>query len=130
MPWKRHSNPLIKNIGQRGKITIWTVDGTHARTHLDEEFTNSGQHYAFACIPENEFWLDKEAENNEPQFFIDHLLAEHKLMSKGIPYDDALEAADKIEMAERKKFGDVRKLAKGGNLPDPEKVHVRLWKKA
>src|SRR5450756_1443398 len=126
---KKLKPPYLKNVGHRGKISIWTVDGTYVRTHLDEEFTNYGQHYAFKCIPENEFWLDKEAENDEQRFFIDHLLTEHKLMVKGVPYDDALEAADKIEMAERKKSGDVRKLSKGGNLPDPKKVHVRLWKK-
>jgi hypothetical protein len=126
---KKLKPPYLKNVGHRGKISIWTVDGTYVRTHLDEEFTNYGQHYAFKCIPENEFWLDKEAENDEQRFFIDHLLTEHKLMVKGVPYDDALEAADKIEMAERKKSGDVRKLSKGGNLPDPKKVHMRLWKK-
>ena len=82
--------PYLKNIGIRGKIIIWIVDGTYVRTHLDEEFTNYAQHYAFACIPKDEFWLDKEAGNNEQQFFIDHLLTEHKLMAKGVPYDDAL----------------------------------------
>ena len=121
--------PYLKNIGIRGKIIIWIVDGTYVRTHLDEEFTNYAQHYAFACIPKDEFWLDKEAGNNEQQFFIDHLLTEHRLMAKGVPYDDALEAADKVEMAERKKSGDLSKLSKSGNLPDPKKVHEQLWKK-
>jgi hypothetical protein len=121
--------PYIKKIGQRGTITIWIVDGTYVRTHLDEEFTNYAQHYAFACVPKDEFWLDKEASEDEVRFFIDHLLVEHRLMEKGVPYDDALEQADKIEMSERKKAGDVEKLTRGGNLPDPKKVHVRLWKK-
>jgi hypothetical protein len=121
--------PYIKKVGERGKITIWIVDGTYVRTHLDEEFTNYAQHYAFACVPPNEFWLDQEASNDEQRFFIDHLLVEHRLMENGVPYDDALERADKIEMSERKKAGDVEKLTKGGNLPDPKKVHVRLWKK-
>lgn len=120
--------PYLQLVGHRGKISIWTVDGTYVRTHLDEEFTNYGQHLVFDCIPADEFWLDKEAQNDEQRFFIDHLLVERKLMSKGVPYDEALEAADKVEMAERKKAGDVRKLTKGGNLPDPAKVHERLWK--
>jgi len=120
--------PYLKLVGHRGKISIWTVDGTYVRTHLDEEFTNFGQHLVFDCIPPDEFWLDKEAENDEQKFFIDHLLLEHRLMLKGVPYDDALEAADKAERAERKKSGDVRKLTKGGNLPDPTKVHEKLWK--
>ena len=56
--------PYIKKIGRRGKITIWVVDGTYVRTHLDEEFTNYGEHYGFKCIPKNEFWLDKEAQED------------------------------------------------------------------
>jgi len=120
--------PYIKKVGQRGKINIWVVDGTYIRTHLDEEFTNYGQHYVFDCIPKDEFWLDREAQEDEQIFFIDHLLVEHNLMQKGVPYNDALEAADKREMLERKKAGDIKKLTKGGNLPDPKKGHVRLWK--
>jgi hypothetical protein len=120
--------PYIKEIGKRGKITIWIVDGTYVRTHMDEEFTNYAQYLVFDCIPKNEFWLDKEAGNHEEKFFIDHLLVEHRLMEKGMPYDDALAAADKAEMAERVRAGDVRKLTKGGNLPDGSKVHERLWK--
>ncbi len=121
--------PYLKKVGQRGYITIWIVDGTYVRTHLDEEFTNFGHHYSFKCIPENEFWLDKEAKEDERKFFIDHLLVEHRLMAKGISYNKALETADRAEMAERKKAGDVEALTKGENLPDPAKVHMRLWKK-
>jgi hypothetical protein len=121
--------PYIKKVGQRGRITIWVVDGTYVRTHLDEEFTNYGEHYGFKCIPKEEFWLDKEAQEDEQQFFIDHLLVEYRLAEQGVPYDDALEKADSAEMKERKKAGDVEKLTKGGNLPDSTKVHVKLWKK-
>ena len=120
--------PYIRKIGQRGDITVWIVDGTYVRTHMDEEFTNYAQHYAFTFIPKNEFWLDKEAKEDEQQFFIDHLLVEYELMKKGVPYDDALEAADKKERSEREKAGDVRKVTGGKGLPDPLKVHVQLWK--
>jgi hypothetical protein len=121
--------PYLERVGQRGKISIWIVDGTYVRTHIDEEFTNYGQHYSFDRIPENEFWIDREGKPDESRFFIDHLLIEHRLMARGVPYDSALEAADRAEMAERKKAGDVKRLTPGGNLPDPVKVHVRLWKK-
>lgn len=120
--------PYLKKVGQRGNIVIWIVDGSYVRAHLDEEFTNYGQHYGFKCIPKNEFWLDKEAQDDEREFFIDHLLVEHRLMTKGASYDDALDSADRAEMAERKKAGDVKKLTAGGNLPDARKVHLRLWK--
>ena len=120
--------PYISKVGQRGKLSIWVVDGTYVRTHLDEEFTNFGQHYVFDCIPANEFWLDKEAKWDEQGFFIQHLLVEHRLMAKGIEYDDALTAADRAEASERKKAGDIQKLTHGSSLPDPSKVHERLWK--
>ena len=121
--------PYIKRAGKRGKITIWIVDGMYVRSHIDEEFTNYGQHYNFAYIPGNEFWIDEEGKADELKFFVDHLLVEHRLMANGVPYDKALEEADKAEMTERKKSGDVRKLTKGRSLPDAKRVHIRLWKK-
>lgn len=120
--------PYLKKAGQRGRITIWIVDGTYVRTNIDEEFTNYGQHFNFTYIPENEFWIDREGKPDEMKFFVDHLLLEHRLMERGVPYDSALLAADKEELTERKKAGDVAKLTEGGNLPDPKKVHIRLWK--
>lgn len=120
--------PYIRRVGQRGTITIWVVDGTYVRTHIDEEFTNYAQHYAFKFIPEKEFWLDQEASEDEQQFFIDHLLVEYELMKKGVPYNDALEAADKKEQSEREKSGDIEKVKKGRSLADPSKVHIKLWK--
>jgi hypothetical protein len=120
--------PYLKKVGNRGKISIWVVDGAYVRAHLDEEFTNFGQPLVFECIPKDEFWLDKEASEDEQHFFIDHLLLEHRLMERGVPYDEALGRADKLEMAERKRAGDVQKVIKGDDLPDAKKVHVRLWK--
>ncbi len=121
-------SPYLEKVGQRGRITIWIVDGTYVRTSIDEEFTNYGQHYSFGFIPENEFWIDREGERDELNFFIDHLLIEHRLMAQGVSYDKALEAADRAEMAERKKSGDIKKLTGGEGLPDAKKVHVKLWK--
>lgn len=121
--------PYLQKVGHRGNISVWIVDGTYVRAHIDEEFTNFGQHYAFPFVPENEFWIDKEGKPDELKFFVDHLLVEHRLMAKGAAYDDALEAADKAERAERRKSGDIRKVAQGGSLPDPKRVHIRLWKK-
>jgi hypothetical protein len=121
--------PYVQKVAQRGRIGVWIVDGAYVRTHIDEEFTNYGQHYAFTFIPNHEFWIDNEGKPDELKFFVDHLLVEHRLMARGVPYDDALEAADKAERAERKKSGDIEKVAGRGNLPDPTKVHVHLWKK-
>ena len=121
--------PYLKKAGQRGRISVWIVDGTYVRTHIDEEFTNYGQHYNFKYIPKEEFWIDREGKPDELKFFVDHLLDEHRLMESGVPYDQALVAADKAELAERKRAGDVKRMTKGGQLPDAKEVHVRLWKK-
>ena len=121
--------PHLKNIDQRGRVGIWIVDGFYIRANIDEEFTNYGQHYKFKYIPKDEFWIDRESHPDEQKFFIDHLLVEHRLMEGGVPYNQALEAADKIERAERRRADDVKRMTKGGNLPNPEQVHARLWKK-
>ncbi len=121
--------PYLENAGKRNGISIWIVDGVYVRSHIDIEFTNYGQHYNFKFIPKNEFWIDKEESPDELEFFVAHLSIEHRLMAKGVSYDKALEAADKAELAERKKSGDLKKLTGDGDLPDPRKVHVRLWKK-
>jgi len=120
--------PYLAKVQERDGITIWIVDGTYVRTRIDEEFTNFGQHYAFKFIPENEFWIDREGTPDELQFFVSHLLVEHALMAKGVPYEDALDAGDRAELKERKEAGDVARMTKGGNLPDPAQVHLVLWK--
>ena len=121
--------PYVKEITQRGKITVWTVDGAYIRGRMDEEFTNFGQHYRYPYIPENELWIDVEADPDEQHFFLDHLLVEHRLMAAGKPYAEALEAGDKAERAERRRAGDVARLTKKGTmLPDGHDVHRQLWK--
>jgi hypothetical protein len=120
----------IRKDDTRGEIQIWIVDGSYIRGHIDEEFTNFGQHYRYPYIPEKEFWIDQEAEHDEHIFFIDHLLVEYDLMSKGAPYDRALIEADLIERKERRRAGDVSKTTNHGKqLPDGHSVHENLWKR-
>jgi hypothetical protein len=122
--------PYLHKDEMRGDFQVWTVDGTYVRGHIDEEFTNFGQHYRYPYIPEKEFWIDEEAEHDERAFFIDHLLVEHELMAKGVPYSDAITQADRVERRERRRSGDVRKVThQGKQLPDPKAVRERLWKK-
>jgi hypothetical protein len=122
--------PYVEKIDERGKFKIWIVDGAYVRGHIDEEFTNFGQHYRYPYIPDDEFWIDREAEHDEHAFFIDHLLVEHRLMAKDVPYGAALEAGDRVERKERRRAGDVRRMtAKGQKLPDGHDVHERLWKR-
>ena len=120
----------IEKVDERGNLQVWIVDGAYIRSHIDEEFTNFGQHYRYPYIPVNELWIDREAEHDERQFFIDHLLVEYKLMAKGIPYEKTLAEADRVERKERRRAGDVIRLTQHGQkLPDGRDVHERLWKK-
>lgn len=121
--------PYLGKDDTRGDIQVWIVDGAYIRGRIDEEFTNFGQHYRYPYIPEKEFWIDAEAEDDERTFFIEHLLVEHQLMAKGAAYAEAITEADRAERRERRRAGDVRKVTHGGKqLPDPKAVHERLWK--
>ncbi|MHB8909817.1 MAG: hypothetical protein ACYDAA_13170 [Syntrophales bacterium] len=122
--------PYLQKDETRGDYQVWIVDGAYVRGHIDEEFTNFGQHYRYPYIPVKELWIDKEAEHDERGFFIDHLLVEHDLMAKGASYGDALTQADRAERRERRRAGDVRKVThQGKELPDAGTVHEHLWKK-
>ena len=121
--------PYIRQVDERGDMKVWVVDGSYVRGHIDEEFTNFGQHYRFPFIPSNELWLDDASESDEQQFFIDHLLVENRLMAKGASYEKALVAGDQAERKERRRAGDVARLTHHGQkLPDGHDVHKRLWK--
>jgi hypothetical protein len=122
--------PYLEKAEERGDLQVWIVDGSYIRGHIDEEFTNFGQHYRFHYIPDDELWIDREAEHDERQFFIDHLLVEHRLMAAGVPYEKALPQADREERKERRRAGDVSRFThRGQKLPDGKDVHERLWKK-
>jgi hypothetical protein len=122
--------PYLEKIEELGDLQVWIVDGSYIRSHKDEEFTNFGQHYRYPYIPTNELWIDREAKHDERQFFIDHLLVEHRLMAKGVPYEKALPAADRRERKERRRAGDVSRLTHHGEtLPEGKDVHERLWQK-
>lgn len=122
--------PYIQKLETHGGFDVWIVDGPYIRGHMDEEFTNFGQHYRFTYIPKNEFWIDQEAQHDEHRFFVDHLLVENRLMAQGMPYEKAIVQADIAERCERRRAGDVAKLTqKGQALPEGSSVHERLWKK-
>jgi hypothetical protein len=122
--------PYIAKDEKRGDLQAWIVDGSYIRGHTDEEFTNFGQHYRYPYIPMKEFWIDQDAGHDERPFFIDHLLVEHSLMAKGMPYAQALVLADQAERKERRRAGDVRKATRRGQqLPDGATMHERLWKR-
>jgi hypothetical protein len=36
--------PYLEKDEKRGNLQVWIVDGSYVRGHIDEEFTNFGQH--------------------------------------------------------------------------------------
>ena len=112
--------PYLQKDEQYGNLQVWIVDGSYIRSHIDEEFTNFGQHYRYPYIPLNELWIDQEAEHDERRFFIDHLLVEHRLMAKGTPYEKALAEADRAERKERRRAGGFAPL-------DPSRAKIAGW---
>lgn len=128
-PRHKKTLPYLELIRDRDGIKVWIVDGSYIRTHIDEEFTNFGEHYAYPYIPKKEFWIDQGVGPKEQEFFIAHMKREYRMMERGVPQDEALQAGDAAEERERKKAGDVTRLTQGGVLPDPAKVHSKLWKR-
>lgn len=119
----------LKKIGTRGLFSIWLVDGSYIRKCIEPEFTNFGQHFRFPKIPKFELWLDNEAVPNERRFFIEHLLTEWQLMEKGQNYKKAINAANRKEIAERRKSDDLKKVCDHNGKICTQKVYKRLLKK-
>jgi hypothetical protein len=121
------AKPYLKKIETVAGFAVWSVDGKYIREKIDEEFTNFGQHYRFRFIPKHEFWIDQERTPGEEHFFVHHLLLENRLMAEGMPYDPALEKADRAELRERHKVDYIKKRIKPG--PSKAKVLAKVHKK-
>ncbi len=120
--------PYIKKIGEVSGIAVWRIDGWYIRQHIDINFNNFGQHYRFKYIPQDEFWLDRQARSGEEKYFIEHLLAEHKLMTEGKDYNDALDEGGKVEQEMRDKDKTVVRLREKLKT-DPSAVNKRIRQK-
>lgn len=117
--------PYLSKFCTIGKITVWIVDGEYVRDHLSEEFTNFAEHYRFRFIPTNEFWIDKEYDSGEEDFFIHHLLVEWRLARQGMEYDKALGYADRSERAERRKSRVAHLKRTRGNAALVKRIHKK-----
>ncbi|HZQ07546.1 MAG TPA: hypothetical protein VFD70_13275 [Anaerolineae bacterium] len=128
MPRKRQL-PYIKKLAQRGKVSVWLVDGSWVRTNIEQEWDNYGHHYGYSFIPENEIWLDQQADDDEQQFFIKHCMVERRLLARGVDEETARQKSNEAELEARREAGDLKKLRPKGHLANPEDMHVRLLKK-
>jgi len=107
---------------------VWVVDGAYVRKNLDEEFSNFGHHYTFACIPKDEIWLDQETDPDEQRFYVHHATLERRLRGSGEDADAARQAANRAEQRLRARSHDLGRLTAGKSLPKPDRVHLSLWK--
>lgn len=122
--------PYINKITEIAGLTVYNVDGNYIRNKINREFTNFGQHYRFPCVPRNELWIDKESDQGETRFYIDHMLVERRLMANGMKYEKAIVIADKIEKKEREKTKLYKKLIREKKIKKiPDEVYVKKIKR-
>lgn len=107
-----NNNIYNKILDKFGDITVWEVKGKYIRDNIDIEFTNYGNYFMFDYVPKLEFWIDMEADKNETQYFIDHLLVSYRLMSKGNDYEYSENQAYKYEQLERLKNDKIYKTSR------------------
>jgi hypothetical protein len=125
---RKPREPRVEKLSTRNGLTVWAVNGAWIRKNLDQEFTNYAQHYDFKFIPRNELWLDAEVAEDERRFYVAHMRKEVGLRQKGVDEETARQAAIAHERKMRLAAGDMRKVQKDRGLPQPEAVHLRLWK--
>jgi hypothetical protein len=81
--------PYLSKDEKRGNLQVWIVDGSYIRGHIDEEFTNFGQHYRYHYIPLKEVWIEDAIEEQERGYVLLHELHERNRMASGWPYSKA-----------------------------------------
>jgi hypothetical protein len=122
--------PYIKKFMDFEGFAVWIVDGDYIRNKINVNFVNYGHHYRYKFIPKNEFWIDREKVPGEMNFYLKPLLAEYKLMKKGMDPYEALLKSEAVEKRERKKkitkkeIAKLKKIKKNVNL-----IHRKLLKK-
>lgn len=109
--------PYIRELENWDPISVWEVDGAWVRKNQQKEFTNFAQwrHPLFkGIIPANEFWIDQGSSPEEHKFFIEHMLHENYLQSRGLAFKKAEREATRVEERERHRVPGtvVRSLSK------------------
>lgn len=116
--------PYIKKLLTIKKITVWQVDGNYVRNKISIDFTNSGHHYTFDKIPNNEVWIDKDFSKHcnvsvcsnktkcvtmseEEELLILQAMIERRLMKQKIPYAKALMYSAHMAKNHRKLLNDI-----------------------
>jgi hypothetical protein len=91
----------VKNIGEHDELSVWLVDGEKIRKNIDENFVQYDHHGRFHFIPSNEIWIDRETNEDERKYFLEHVSREREFLGQGMTLEEAVEKADKHETHER-----------------------------
>ena len=92
--------PYIRLFGHSGDLFAWIVDGQFVRDHIWIDYVMGGNPERYDFIPSGEIWIDNDNEA-EAGFILLHELHESTLMSGGMGYDDAHDAANVKESEAR-----------------------------
>ncbi|MBI4896151.1 MAG: hypothetical protein HY832_01240 [Candidatus Aenigmarchaeota archaeon] len=123
---QQKKKPYLKKIGTVHGFAVWIVDGPFIRKHIDPEFTNFDHHLNSAFIPPQEFWIDQEHAPNEINYFVAHILAEHRYMAAGMSEDKARKKACALEKQQRQRSPVVQRLMKADKSEIVRTIHKRL----
>lgn len=91
-PWKE-STGLACPHGRE----IFLVDGTHVRNHHDSDFVQGGNGYRYRFCPKRELWVEADMPEEEVPLVAFHECYEAELMRQGWSYEDAHDAAKRVE---------------------------------
>lgn len=95
--------PLMRAIKIRqyehlSGYTIWVVDGSVIRDHIDIEFALGGNPGRYAYVPQDEVWIEDTGDEPDMDAIAAHETVESDLMIKdGFSYEEAHTQASKIE---------------------------------
>lgn len=91
----------LYRLEQVGPIHIMIVDEAKVRAWFFNDFTEGGHDLVYPFIPPNSVWVGNEQAKGEWVYTIAHELYERHLMSQGMKYHQAHQAALRVEWAMR-----------------------------
>ena len=114
----------IKTVG---KYTVWKVDGEYIRKNMNENFViyDDSNHLSF--IPRREFWIEKDSNPKEWNFFITNLVAKNWALESGLNPKKAERAGASAEKRERAKMFHIKNAGK--TVLSKEKILKKIHKK-
>jgi len=120
---------LIKKITEKDGMSAWLVDGEKIRKEIDENFVQFDQHAHIPFIPTDEIWIDKESNEDERKFFIDHVLREREFTNQGMTLQKAIAKASRLETHIRHSLPRARKILESHHSRTEAlaKIHQEKW---